>query len=184
MCAQSYTLALPRHRLSQGSDAQLTHQTFLPTTPQTPTPQNSSQGSVEPHTPESPPHRTPVRELEWNPDFLYNTTELRSWKVCPDPGAQFPCNITEQSVHQGWMLEPQLPHLQTQQGRAYVGGIGGKTISKRHTYFCESSPENKEKTAPFFSVPLHGTLFKGKSISVIPCKVFFYTAQPGAEKFA
>lgn len=54
------------------------------------TPQNSSQGSMEPHTPESPPNRTPVRELEWSPGCLYNnTTELQSWKACSDPEAQF-----------------------------------------------------------------------------------------------
>lgn len=157
MCAQSYTLALPRHRLSQGS--------VCPAhTPDSDTTELQPGKCGTPHPRIS---TTPDSCQEWSPHSLYNTTELPSWKVCSDPGAQFPCNIPEQSVHQGWMLEPRLPHLQTQQGRAYVGGIGGKTISKRHTYFCESSPENKEKTAPFFSVPLHGTLFKGKSISVI-----------------
>lgn len=130
---------------------QLTPQTPLPTTPQTLTPQNSSQGSVEPHTPESPPHRTPVRELEWSPNSLYNTTELQSWKVCSDPGAQFPCNIAERPLGMDALIPA--PTLRDPAGKCMCGGIGGKTISKRHTYFCESSPENKEKTAPSSPFP-------------------------------
>lgn len=127
--------------------AQLTPQTPLPTTPQTLTPQNSSQGSVEPHTPESP-------SGNWSgaPILCIIPQSSRLGRCAQTLELSFPV-IFQSRVSIGVDARTRLPHLKTQQGRACVGGTGGKTISKRHTYFCESSPENKEKTAPSSPFP-------------------------------